>query len=147
VEPTPDHAPLLTLAEQGEAVAIEQRQHPVVVGVDPLCAALGVLALVERRSNRAGSAAHAPASFDQRDLATGRPQVGSCRETRQPGTDNHDTHVRQLPVSVAAILEESSPPRRKISEARTRASKVTPMSMVAIDATSGLRTVRASPNT
>jgi len=48
---------------------------------------------------------------------------------------------------VAAIFDESSPVRRRINAATTSANNVTPISTVAIDATSGFMTVFANPNT
>jgi hypothetical protein len=92
VQEAPQQRPHLTLALQLESEPTHERQHPPVIGVDPLRSTLGDLTGSES-TNGAGPSTDAIAGFDERDAgATCKQAVGGA-EAGQSGTDHDDVHV------------------------------------------------------
>jgi len=95
MQPTADHRPLLAGAERGHAEAIHQLVHPVVVGVDPLRAALAVLPTHERGAHGAHSTTRPVPSLEHRHVGAGGNQALRGAQAREPGTDNDNSHGRR----------------------------------------------------
>jgi hypothetical protein len=93
-------------------MTIEQAAHAVMMSVDPLGTALGVLPLLEGFPHGSSATAEPRSGFDQRDIVTAAQQLPRRSQPGEPAADDDDLQGRtQPPASVDAICDEESPDR------------------------------------
>ena len=90
----PDVCPLLALTECVDPESPHQGEHPVMIGVDPLRATLGVLTAHEPVVHRARPAACTRAALDQLHVHTRTEQSLCDREPGHARADDEYPHDR-----------------------------------------------------
>ena len=93
VEPAAQGGPPRAFSLERQAVARQQGEHPLVMAVDPLGPALGVLAGRERRPHRADAPAGPRARFEHRHVCTELLEVERGRQAGQAGPHHEDAHL------------------------------------------------------
>ncbi len=93
VEPAAQGRPPRAFSLERQAVARQQGEHPLVMAVDPLRPALGVLAGRERRPHRADAPAGPRARLQHRHVRTELLEVERGRQAGQAGPHHEDAHT------------------------------------------------------
>ncbi len=106
MEPPPDRGPLLPFALQFHVVPLQQLEHAVMMGVDPLRAALDVLPIDEGIAYGPSSPTDSRARFDQHDLVPVVQQPPCRRQTRETRADDDDSPAAHPPMFAAIWLDD-----------------------------------------